>query len=160
MVSSVVDIQQEHVYRKGRLILPTDLVDRGPKAQAQWLSGVPVADRARAFRALPTNVGVAAFLLMEPQARIGLLAGLGRQSIKHLVSLANDAFLLETLRYAGEDVYTAVLSGVPDWRQQRIVETQRREAAEHQEAEQSRKAAQPHRAPGLARLFRWFTTPG
>lgn len=153
-------MQQEHVYRNGRLLLPQDLVDRGPQAQARWLSEVPVADRARAFRALPLNIGAAAFLLMESRARIGLLTGLNPQSIRHLMSVAKDAFLLETLRDAGEDVHDAVLAGLPDWRRQRIEEAYCREVDGQCELEQQRRKTEARQRTGLSRLYHWLARTG
>lgn len=146
--------QRDHVYRNGRLLLPRDLADRDPRAQAHWLSGVPLSDRARAFRALPLNVGAAAFLSMEPRGRVGLLAGLNRQNIRYLSSIASDEFLLETLEYAGEDVHGAVLAELPDWRHQRIttaLEQRRLDRA----AEQARRRNAAVSASMLGRFAVW-----
>ncbi|MEX0732705.1 MAG: hypothetical protein WED00_00425 [Aquisalimonadaceae bacterium] len=151
--------QQDHVYRNGRLLLPRDIADRSPSALAEWLGGVPIADRARAFRALPLNVAAAAFLVMEPRMRIGLLAGLNPRNIRYLISIAGDALLLDTLEQGGEDVRSAVFAELPDWRAQRmqtaLEESRRRQADEALQLEQRRVKDVPSRS-GLARLRGWL----
>lgn len=111
---------EKPLYRQGRLVIPPGIRDQGPSQVAAWLGCVPVADRARAFRALPLNLAAAAFLQMDPCVRVSLLAGLNPANIRYLMSITPDGQLLETLEVAGGEVHAAVMGSLPDWRYHRI----------------------------------------
>ena len=133
-------------YRKGRLVLPTGIVDWPPVQVGRWLARVPVAERARAFRALPLNVAAAGFLTMDPQARVGLICGLNAANVRYLVAIARDAHLIETLSAAGPDVEAAVLAALPDWRRT-VIAAQLLEARSAAAEDEARSGHPP--APGL-----------
>lgn len=137
-------------YRRGRLVLPRDIAEWPAETVARWLAQVPLADRARAFRALPLNVAAAGFLKMDVDARIGLLAGLNPANIRYLCGIARDEQLIETLERAGDDVRGAILSQLPQWRREPLEQAlaaaaRRREAAERK----------PERKLGPSRAGRW-----
>ncbi len=128
-------MSQDLSYRRGRLVLPRDIADWPPETVARWLANVPLAERARAFRALPLNVAAAGFLKMESGARVGLLSGLNTANIRYLSSIARDDLLLETLDKAGPDVRDAIFSQLPAWRRSAMDKALA-------EVEQQRQAAQ------------------
>jgi Mg/Co/Ni transporter MgtE len=144
---------QDLSYRRGRLILPRDIAEWPAETVARWLAQVPVADRARAFRALPLNVAAAGFLKMDVDARIGLLAGLNPANIRYLCGIARDEHLIETLERAGDDVRGAMLAQVPQWRreplEQALAEIAARQAAPHHVAD-----VRPSRAGNWVRRLR------
>ncbi len=109
-------------YRRGRLVLPAGIVDWPPVRVGRWLSTVPVTERGRALRALPLDVAAAAFLLMEPSRRAGLLAGLNVANIRYLCGIARDEHIAQTLAAADDDVRSDVLAALPERRRLRIEE--------------------------------------
>lgn len=101
------------VYRRGRLQLPRDIAEWTPDEVARWLSLLPPADRAQAFRALPFAQGAAGFLAMEPEDRAALLSGLNRNNRNRLMSLAGSEVLAATLLQLQPDARTLLLEDVP-----------------------------------------------
>jgi Mg/Co/Ni transporter MgtE len=137
---------EKPLYRKGRLVIPPGIRDQDPGQVAAWLGRVPVADRARAFRALPLNLAAAAFLQMDPPDRVSLLAGLNPANIRYLMSIMPDGQLLETLEAAGDDVHAAVMGSLPDWRYHRIEQTLAAHLAELVRPEVAEKPASRRRS--------------
>ncbi|MCC5858043.1 MAG: hypothetical protein JJT90_07800 [Ectothiorhodospiraceae bacterium] len=144
---------QDLSYRRGRLVLPRDIAEWPAETVARWLARVPVADRARAFRALPLNVAAAGFLNMDVDARIGLLAGLNPANIRYLCGIARDDFLVETLERAGDDVRRAILDQLPLWRREPL-EQALKEAALRRVAQPTAATVRPSRAGGWVRRLR------
>ncbi len=144
---------QDLSYRRGRLVLPRDIGEWPAETVARWLARVPVADRARAFRALPLNVAAAGFLNMDVDARIGLLAGLNPANIRYLCGIARDDFLVETLERAGDDVRTAILDQLPLWRREPL-EQALSEAAARRAVQSTATTVRPSRAGGWVRRLR------
>lgn len=142
-------------YRKGRLVLPTGIVDWPPVQVGRWLARVPVAERARAFRALPLNVAAAGFLTMDAQARVGLVCGLNAANVRYLGAIARDEHLIETLSEAGPDVEAALLAALPDWRRPVIESKLGEMRAAAAEAKAQRERSTPVGAAGQSlRAFR------
>ncbi|MCC5809837.1 MAG: hypothetical protein JJU06_05640 [Ectothiorhodospiraceae bacterium] len=140
-------MSQELNYRRGRLVLPQDIADWPPETVAQWIVNLPLAERAKAFRALPLNVAAAGFLKMEPRGRVGTLSGLNAANIRYLCSIARDDLLLETLDQAGPDVRGAMFAQLPAWR---------RSAMEEALAESDR-AREAARVDGAGPLAPWWS---
>lgn len=107
-------------YHRGRLVLPPELLDAAPSAVAEWLSCVPEAERGRAFRAMPLNLGAAAFLHLPPTDRAALLACLNQANIRYLTGIAPDTLLHETLNHADPETNARIRLALPDWRLKRM----------------------------------------
>ncbi len=141
-------------YRRGRLVLPRDIAEWPAETVARWLAQVPLADRARAFRALPLNVAAAGFLKMDVDARIGLLAGLNSANIRYLCGIARDEYLIETLERAGDDVREAILAQLPQWRREPLEQALAEAAARREKKAQREHAVRPSRAGSWVRRLK------